>query len=891
MKTEVLRSTFLDYFESQGHVVVPSSGLIPAEDDGTLLFANAGMVQFKRLFLGLDRVPYPCATSSQRCLRAGGKHNDLENVGYTARHHTFFEMLGNFSFGNYASLATQTKSFSERPYFKVEAIRHAWSFLTIILKIPAERLWVTVFEEDREAENIWLTELGVDPSRFSRCGATDNFWSMGDTGPCGPCTEIFYDHGPAIAGGPPGSADADGDRYVEVWNLVFMQYNRRTDGQLDPLPKPSVDTGMGLERIAAVMQGVHSNYEIDLFQRLIQALLNLGVVGDAPQHSLRAIVDHIRACAFLVAEGIVPSNEGRGYVLRRIARRAIRHGQAVGFQEPFFHRLVKPLVEEMADAHPILKTRAAHIEAVLYQEELQFQKTLDQGLKILKQDLADCVDQTLSGQSVFKLYDTYGFPVDLTADIARECHIGLDMAGFDALMQQQKNRSRDNGNFRVSYQEVIDLPEGVESVTGFVGYEDLNSEATILALYPEHTTETMSILEAPAKGRVILDQTPFYAESGGQVGDQGVLKTNTGVFEVENTSKVGSLFVHHGLMKQGFLKLSEKISAAVDAKKRLSTALNHSATHLLHAVLRQLLGEQVNQKGSLVRPDRLRFDFSYARALTAAELRSVERLVNQKILENSLVQTEILPLEEARARGAIALFSEKYGSKVRLLSMGNTFSVELCGGTHVQRTGDIGQFKILTESGIAAGVRRIEAITGEAVLDYYQHLDEQLNVVSEALKCTPDRLIERAQQLSLKNRQLEKELQQLQAKGLAQGFDFESHIRVIQGKRVLAVKVPMGDLKTLRATAERFRDQWGLSVAVLGGVDASDAQKVQLLVVVAKDCIQQWPAPLILKPLAAQLGGHGGGRPDLAQGGGHLVSDLDAALNSVYDFLEQASIV
>ncbi len=928
MKTSELRRVFLEYFAAQDHVIVPSSSLVP--QDASLLFTNSGMVQFKDLFLGLESRSYQRATSSQRCVRAGGKHNDLENVGYTARHHTFFEMLGNFSFG---------------AYFKQEAIQYAWDFLTKVLKIPAERLWITVFEEDQEAERLWFDVIGIDQKRFSRCGAKDNFWSMGDTGPCGPCSEIFYDHGPSIPGGPPGSVDADGDRYVEIWNLVFMQFNRDAAGVLSPLPKPSVDTGMGLERIAAVMQGVHSNYEIDLFTHLIQSIRALGLKADAPLHSLRAVADHIRSCSFMIADGVLPGNEGRSYVLRRIIRRAIRHGHALGLKEPFFHRLVAPLVAQMGESYPLLVERMAAIQDGLYQEELQFSRTLEQGLKILEEALpASGKTRVLPGTVLFKLYDTYGFPVDLTADIARERGISLEMDSFEQAMEAQKARGRQAQQFAVQYQ--APLNEGIPLVSGFIGYESLATEATVMALCrakadvegPMQWLEQDAVLPSGTWAGVVLDHTPFYAEAGGQVGDAGLLsmnqlsiRQNQGTstpslcFEVHNTQKIGTRTVHYGILQAGSLRVGTQIYAAVDQEKREATARNHSATHLLHAVLRQVLGSGVAQKGSRVEAARLRFDFSNGKALTRSQLQAIESMVNQKILENTLIETEVLGLEEALASGATALFGEKYGSEVRVLSMGGMqvqiqqhsstnpadsgvqtaykahaahseeadprhetqpFSVELCGGTHATRTGDLGLFKITGEFGVAAGVRRIEAITGSAVLAEFQNLEGQWLALAESLKCAPDRLAQRTQQLLQNQRHLEKALADAQSQALKGDQNIAQEIRVIRGHKVLIMQSPIGDIKALCHQAEALKDQWGLSVLLVAGHDAAESTKLPLVALVDKSCQAACPAARLMQRVAECLGGQGGGRADRAQGAGTQPERWTEAISIFNDFLE-----
>jgi len=894
MKTKDLRRAFLDYFQSQSHLIVPSSSLVP-HNDPSLLLTNAGMVPFKNAFLGLEQPPAIQVTSSQRCMRAGGKHNDLENVGYTARHHTFFEMLGNFSFGS---------------YFKKEAIQYAFHFLTEVLKIPVERLWITVFEEDQEAEDLWINTMGIDPARLSRCGTTDNFWSMGDTGPCGPCSEIYYDHGSDIPGGPPGSVDAEGDRYVEIWNLVFMQYNRDASGTLNPLPKPAVDTGMGLERIAAVMQGVHNNYDIDIFANLIQSIKDLigaAINPMAPVHSLRVVADHIRSCAFLIADGVLPSNESRGYVLRRIIRRAVRHGHAIGFKEPFFYHLVDALVAQMGDDYPVLAAGAERIKKALYQEELQFAHTLDKGLKILEEALASS-GGLLPGAVIFKLYDTYGFPVDLTNDIARERGITLDTVGFEEAMEEQRTRSRDHSGFTGNPQ--LSALAGFSTgnhVTGFIGYEDLETKTPAVVEHllrspmDPHQSAVAPLAEgerllAGEQGEVILDHTPFYAEAGGQVGDSGtftwVSEGSKGSFVVRSTRKVGTAYIHHGLVKSGSLGLGDKVEAKVDKVARAATARNHSATHLVHAVLRKVLGDHVQQKGSLVDAQRLRFDFSHGQALSAVQLAAIEQQVNQKILENTLVETKILPVEEALKQGAMALFGEKYTEEVRVLSMGDHFSVELCGGTHAQRTGDIGCCKIISESGIASGVRRIEAVTAEAALAYCNTLEKQLSDAAERMRATRDTLPEKITELLAKNKSLEKELQQAKTRLATQGSGGSDasppDVHLIQGKKVLAVKIAVGDPKTLKEYAEHLKDQWDLSVVVVAGMDSEDAPKVQVVVLVAKACTPPLQANTLLKHVVEQLGGQGGGRADLAQGAGNKSENLNLILGSVYNFVEKS---
>ncbi|MBD3669471.1 MAG: alanine--tRNA ligase, partial [Gammaproteobacteria bacterium] len=746
MKSAEIRTAFLEYFRSKGHEVVPSSPLVPANDP-TLLFTNAGMVQFKETFLGQEQRPYDRATSVQRCVRAGGKHNDLENVGYTARHHTFFEMLGNFSFGD---------------YFKRDAIVYAWEFLTEVAKLPADKLWVTVYETDDEAYDIWAEEVGIPTERLIRIGdkpggGSDNFWQMGDTGPCGPSTEIFYDHGEDVFGGPPGSPDEDGDRYIEIWNLVFMQFDRDSSGTLNPLPKPSVDTGMGLERIAAVLQGVHSNYEIDLFQNLIKAIADLAGTKDLENNSLKVIADHIRACAFLVTDGVIPSNEGRGYVLRRIIRRALRHGNQQGFKQAFFYKLVAPLIQEMGEAYPELVKARGQVERVLQQEEERFAETLEQGLQILEQDIKDLKGKVIPGETVFRLYDTYGFPVDLTNDIARERDLSLDMEGFDREMAAQRERARAASQFAGHYDERVQ----VEGQSAFTGYEHLDDRGTITALYVDGQS-AVSVTEG-SDALVVLDNTPFYAESGGQVGDTGELVDGETVFQVKDTQKQGNAIVHIGTLVKGRLGKGDKVEARVDTQRRRDIVYHHSATHLMHAALRQVLGEHVQQKGSLVSPDRLRFDFSHFEALTSEELERIEAMVNEQIRANHDVETRIMDLEAAKASGAMALFGEKYADKVRVLSMSD-FSVELCGGTHVRRTGDIGLFKILSEGGVAAGVRRIEAVAGAQAFKWMEQGEERLKLVAEMVKAGRDDVTDRVAQLVEKNRKLEKELEQLKSK-------------------------------------------------------------------------------------------------------------------------------
>ncbi len=862
MKTTAeLRQAFLDYFVSNGHQAVPSSSLVP-EDDPTLLFVNAGMVQFKNVFLGRETRPYSRATSSQRCVRAGGKHNDLENVGYTARHHTFFEMLGNFSFGD---------------YFKREAIQYAWEFLTKTLGLSPDRLWVTVFDEDGEAADIWLNEIGVDPARFSRIGAKDNFWSMGDTGPCGPCTEIFYDHGEDVPGGPPGTPDEDGDRYIEIWNLVFMQYNRDKAGELTPLPKPSVDTGMGLERLAAVMQGVHSNYEIDLFQHLIRAAAEATGQDSLESKSLRVIADHIRSSAFLIVDGVMPSNEGRGYVLRRIIRRAIRHGYQLGQRQPFFHRLVDALVETMGDAYPELVEARDQVVRVLQHEENRFAETLEQGMKILDEAIGALSGDTIPGGIVFKLYDTYGFPADLTADIARERGLKLDMDGFEREMRGQRERARAASRFDADQSASVAL----EGETDFTGYTRLRDEATVIAVLRDGAS--VDGLSEGEQGIVVLDKTPFYAESGGQAGDRGVLRAGSAVFEVGDTRKQGgSVFGHIGRMASGELRVGDRVRAEVDPEVRQATALNHSATHLLHAALRRLLGEHVHQKGSLVDAERLRFDFSHFEPLSATQLSGIERLVNAEIRRNHAVETRLMSLEDAKASGAMALFGEKYAGQVRVLRMGD-FSVELCGGTHVKAVGDIGLFKIVQESGIASGVRRIEAITGDAALRWIEDEEARLARIAGVVKAGRDELEDKVVQLVERSRRLEKELDQLKAKlAAAAGSDLASRAVEIDGARVLAAQLDGADVKALRETLDRLKDKLGSAIIVLG---AANDGKVSLVAGVTKDLTARVRAGDLVKSVAEQVGGKGGGRPDMAQAGGNRPDALPEALAGVPDWV------
>jgi alanyl-tRNA synthetase len=862
-RTAELRQAFLDFFKARGHEVVASSSLVPA-DDPTLLFVNAGMVQFKDVFLGKEQRDYVRAASSQRCVRAGGKHNDLENVGYTARHHTFFEMLGNFSFGD---------------YFKRDAIRYAWEFLTQVLQIPQERLWVTVFEDDEEAADIWLNEIGIDSARFGRIGARDNFWSMGETGPCGPCTEIFYDHGDAVPGGPPGSPEAEGDRYVEIWNLVFMQYDRDADGNLNPLPRPSVDTGMGIERLAAVMQGVHSNYDIDLFRHLIKAAAEVTGTADLGNTSLRVIADHIRSCAFLIVDGVLPSNEGRGYVLRRIIRRALRHGHKLGTNQPFFYRLVEPLHAEMGAAYPELGKQRVHVERILKLEEERFAETLEQGMRILEDDLAGMQGTEISGDTVFKLYDTYGFPMDLTADIARERGLSIDIAGFEAAMEMQRDRARAASHFTAG--ATGDLQ--IDTSTTFTGYDHLVDEGRVMALFRDG--EPVEALESGQNGQVVLDKTPFYAESGGQVGDSGLLESAIARFEVQDTQKRGKgAFVHSGILLDGILRPGDEVTARVDAGRRQATVLNHSGTHLLHAALRAVLGEHVQQKGSLVGPDRLRFDFSHYEPVTAAQLAEIENLVNTQIRANAAAETRVMSIDDAMASGAMALFGEKYGDAVRVLSLGD-FSVELCGGTHVQHAGDIGLLKIVSETGIASGVRRIEAVTGERALQWVAANEQRLQRISELVKGSREDVDEKISQMLEKNRALEKELQQLKGKLASnQGTDLASQAVEVDGIKVLAARLDAVDNKVLRDTLDQLKNKLGSAAVVLGTVNGD---KVSLVAGVTRDRVSAIKAGELVNVVASRVGGKGGGRPDMAQAGGSQPEHLDAALQSVADWVRE----
>jgi alanyl-tRNA synthetase len=870
MKSSEIRRLFLDYFASKGHTIVPSSSLIPGNDP-TLLFTNAGMVQFKDVFLGRETRPYVRAASSQRCLRAGGKHNDLENVGYTARHHTFFEMLGNFSFGD---------------YFKRNAIQYAWEFLTRELGIPEQRLWVTVYEEDDEAADIWLNEIGVPPERLARIGDkpgagkyhSDNFWSMGDTGPCGPCTEIFYDHGPEVPGGPPGSPEADGDRYIEIWNLVFMQFNRDENGLLHSLPKPSVDTGMGLERISAVMQGVHSNYEIDLFRDLIEAAARETGAPDLTSNSLRVIADHIRACSFLIVDGVIPGNEGRGYVLRRIIRRAIRHGYKLGRREPFFYKLVPDLARVMGEAYPELPQAQERVMGVLRQEEEKFAETLEHGMAVLEAAMHGTGgDRILDGETVFRLYDTFGFPLDLTADIARERGFTVDFAGFEHAMALQRERARAASRFHMG--QVVKF-EG--QPTAFHGYDTLNLQAQVLAIYKEGTQ--VSQIQAGDEAVVVLDRTPFYAESGGQVGDRGQLAATHGTFVVEDTQKIqAEVFGHKGRLAVGTLSVGDVVEAQVDAVARQRAAWNHSATHLLHAALRRVLGNHVMQKGSLVDAQRTRFDFSHPQPLTPEELHRVETLVNEAIRANYPVQVRLMKYDEAIRHGALALFGEKYGDEVRVVGMGD-FSTELCGGTHVKRSGDIGLFKIVSESGVAAGIRRIEAVTGDLALQYVQQEEDRLLAAASALKTHPEEVTQKIAQILDNVKHLEKELARLKSKlAAARGEELAESAVTVKGVKVLAAEIEGADAKALRETLDKLKDKLKSAAIVLA---SRDGGRVTLIAGVTPDLTARLAAGELVNHVAAQVGGRGGGRPDMAQAGGSQPENLPAALQSVAAWVE-----
>lgn len=863
--TAEIRQAFLDFFHSKGHQVVASSSLVP-NNDPTLLFTNAGMNQFKDVFLGLDKRAYSRATTSQRCVRAGGKHNDLENVGYTARHHTFFEMLGNFSFGD---------------YFKHDAISYAWELLTgeNWFNLPKERLWVTVYETDDEAFDIWQKQIGVPAERIIRIGdnkgaafASDNFWQMGDTGPCGPCTEIFYDHGDHIWGGPPGSAEEDGDRYIEIWNIVFMQFNRQSDGTMLPLPKPSVDTGMGLERIAAVLQHVNSNYEIDLFSKLITAVAKVTGAVDLDNKSLRVIADHIRSCAFLVSDGVMPSSEGRGYVLRRIIRRAIRHGNMLGAKESFFYKLVAPLIEVMGPAADELKRQQSLVEQVLKTEEDQFARTLERGLALLDEELAKLQGDTLDGEAAFRLYDTYGFPVDLTADVCRERGLKVDEAGFELAMEAQRRRARESSGFGADYNSMI----RVDDASQFSGYDREEQQATVTALFRDG--QPVNEIHAGEEAVVVLDETPFYGESGGQVGDKGVLKAAGADFVVSDTQKYGQAIGHQGKLSQGSLKVKDRVDAQIDTARRNRIRLNHSATHLLHAALRQTLGDHVAQKGSLVNDKYLRFDFSHFEAMKPEQIRIVEDLVNQQVRRNLPVQTDVMALDDAKEKGAMALFGEKYDDSVRVLTMGD-FSTELCGGTHASRTGDIGLFRILTESGTAAGIRRIEAVTGEGAIATLHQQNDLLQDVAHLVKGDSNNLTDKVRAVLDRTRALEKELQQLKDQQAAQeSASLSSQAKMINGVQLLVSRLDNVEAKMLRTMVDDLKNQLGSAIIVLA-TTADD--KVSLIAGVTKDLTDRVKAGELIGQVAQQVGGKGGGRPDMAQAGGTDVSALPAALNSV----------
>ena len=852
-----IRQSFLEFFKSKDHEIISSSSLVPSNDP-TLLFTNAGMVQFKDVFLGRESLPYKRAASSQRCVRAGGKHNDLENVGYTARHHTFFEMLGNFSFGD---------------YFKKEAISYAWVYLTDVLKIPESKLWVTVFEDDDAAANIWLKEIGISSKQFSRCGEKDNFWSVGDTGPCGPCSEIFYDHGKEIPGGPPGSKDAELDRYVEIWNLVFTQYNRNSDGSLTPIPHPSVDTGMGLERITAVMQGVHNNFEIELFKKIISKIHSFCNTKQIDIVSSRVVADHIRSCSFLLADGVIPSNEGRGYVLRRIIRRAIRHGNKLGLKEPFFYKLVEVLENQMAQAYPELSKSKTNIESVLLNEEERFAETLDQGLKILDDIIAKIKGDEIQGEDVFRLYDTYGFPVDLTADIAREKNLKVDMKGFNKAMAGQRQRARAASKFDAD----VAVNTDTNLVSAFTGYERFEQKTSIIGLYQDG--RNVKSLNEGDIGGVILLETPFYAQSGGQVGDRGELFAGDVFFEVEDTKKQGQSHIHLGVLRTGTLKVGDVVRAVVDQKRRHDIARNHSATHLLHAALRKILGAHVLQKGSLVESNRLRFDFSHNDALDTNQIKEIQRLVNTKILDNDETQVQVMPLEKAKSSGAISLFGEKYEDVVRVLNIGGEFSCELCGGTHVERTGDIGAFKITSESGIASGVRRIEATTGIGALDWIESTEDKLQRIAKLLKSDTETVDSKLTAQLEKNRKLEKELLDLKSKLTSSaGSDLIQNAEVIDGISIIARSLDNTDPKNLRDAVDQLKNKLGTAVLVLATVNDS---KVSLVAGVTNDTTSRIKAGELANFVAEQVGGKGGGRPDMAQAGGDNPKELESALAKV----------
>jgi alanyl-tRNA synthetase len=860
--TAQIRQAFLDYFGQQGHQSVASSSLVPS-DDPTLLFTNAGMNQFKDVFLGAEQRSYRRAVSSQRCVRAGGKHNDLDNVGYTARHHTFFEMLGNFSFGD---------------YFKTDAIKFAWTFLTKELGLPADKLLVTVYAEDDEAFAIWENEIGLPADKIIRIATSDNFWSMGDTGPCGPCSEIFYDHGAHIWGGPPGSPEEDGDRFIEIWNLVFMQFNKSADGTMEPLPKPSIDTGMGLERISAILQNVHSNYEIDIFQALIKAAASVVGTDDLNDKSLRVIADHIRSCSFLICDGVMPSNEGRGYVLRRIIRRAVRHGYKLGAQDIFFYKLVGALAEQMGEAYPELVDQLPVIEKVLRVEEEQFSKTLERGMNILAQTLTELDGTVIPGDVVFKLYDTYGFPADLTADVAREQNYTIDEAGFTDAMQAQRARAQQASNFGTDYNETLKITHNTE----FTGYDKTQDQANVVEIIVDN--QTVETIEAGQQGIIILDNTAFYAESGGQAGDCGSLLSNdTNVFTVTDTKKIANAFGHQGIANATICK-GQSLLTVVDSTRRDAIKLNHSATHLLHAALRQLLGDHVSQKGSLVDDDKLRFDFAHFEAITTEQLNTIEQLVNEQVRANHQLNTQLMDLDEAKASGAMALFGEKYDEKVRVVSMGE-FSTELCGGTHVNQTGDIGLFKLTSESGIASGVRRIEAITGATALAYVQQQAQTLQQAANLLKVEPFNVVERIINVQDLFKATEKSLTQAKQKlASQQGSDLVSKIQVINGHNVLVANLPGVEAKALRGMLDELKQKISSGIIVLG---VPGEGKVNLIAGVTSDLVNQIKAGELINFVASQVGGKGGGRPDMAQAGGTQPENLEHALTSVYDFISE----
>jgi alanyl-tRNA synthetase len=864
MQSHSIRQAYLDYFKQEGHTIVDSSSLVP-DNDPTLLFTNSGMVQFKEAFALREDRGYTRAASCQRCIRAGGKHNDLDNVGYTARHHTFFEMLGNFSFGD---------------YFKSEAIRFSWEFLTQVLKLPKDKLWVTIHDSDDEAWDIWVNEIGFDPNRMSRMGDKDNFWTMGDTGPCGPCSEIFFDHGDSVPGGPPGSPDDDLDRYIEIWNLVFTQYDRQADGELIPLPSPCVDTGMGLERLAAVMQDVHNNYDTDLFQPIIRAAAQRLLVEDIEHPSLKVIADHLRSAVFLITDGVLPSNEGRGYVMRRIIRRALRHGHALGATEPFFCELVQTLAETMQHAYPFVSEMREQIERVLRKEEEQFQLTLDQGMRILEDALAGLGDETIPGEVVFKLYDTYGFPTDLTGDIARERGLQLDMEGFEAAMEAQRARARSASRFSAAEDQDLTF----EGTSTFNGYNALSQQAEVLALFKEGTAEQS--LNVGDEGYMVLNATPFYAESGGQVGDTGMVAANGVQVRVLDTIKSGETHLHRVMVEEGTLEVGLQCDADVEATRRAATARHHSATHLLHAALREVLGTHVNQRGSLVDDEKLRFDFSHFEAVTDEELSQIEQRVNEEILRNTEVVTEEMAIEAAREKGAMALFGEKYSQSVRVLTMGEGFSIELCGGTHVQRTGDIGLFKIVSEQGIASGVRRIEAISGLRAASWVNEMEGQLVALGRQLKTDPAQLSQRIDAMVENQRRLEKELADLNAR-LLSGGSSETEVEEVAGISLIAKRVEGADPKSLPDAVDKMKNKLGSGVVVLASVQGG---RIALIAGVTQDLTDRLDAGQIVNHVAQQVGGKGGGRKDLARAGGDQVDELDGALESVVGFVEKALV-